>query len=159
MTLDAWQKLKGHPQRVKPSDVAFIGLRSTEDPEDHLIAENDMRVHRVPEVRKKGLKAVVREVMKQLNDCDMVYVSFDVDSMDPSISEGTGTPVPGGFTLEEARGLLELFADEPKVKCIEFTEINPLLDKGGNAMGTAAFTLLQSTVYRLQERFGLRGSF
>jgi arginase len=97
--------------------------------------------------------------MAQLSDCDMVYISFDVDSMDPSISEGTGTPVPGGFTLEEARGLLELFADEPKVMCMEFTEINPLLDKGGNAMGTAAFTLLQSTVYRLQERLGLRGSF
>ncbi|MDC3353943.1 arginase family protein, partial [Schleiferiaceae bacterium] len=98
-------------------------------------------------------------VMTQLKDCDMVYVSFDVDSMDPSISVGTGTPVSDGFTLEEARGLLELFADEPKVMCMEFTEINPLLDNGGNAMGTAAFKLLQSTVFRLQERLGLRGSF
>ena len=159
VTVDAWQKLKGHPQRVKPSDVAFIGLRSTETPEDHLIAQHDMRVHRVLEVRQKGLTAIVEAVMEQLTHCDMVYVSFDVDSMDPSISEGTGTPVEGGFTLEEARGLLEIFADQPKVMCMEFTEINPLLDKGGNAMGTAAFTLLQSTVYRLQERLGLRGSF
>ena len=118
-----------------------------------------MRVHRVNEVRSKGLAAVVEAVMTQLKECDMVYVSFDVDSMDPSISDGTGTPVSDGFTLEEARGLLELFADEPKVMCMEFTEINPLLDNGGNAMGTAAFKLLQSTVFRLQERLGLRGSF
>jgi hypothetical protein len=34
-----------------------------------------------------------------------------------------------------------------------------LLDKGGNAMGEVAFSLLQSTVFRLQERLGLRGSF
>jgi hypothetical protein len=39
---------------------------------------------------------------------------------------------------------------------MEFTEINPLLDKGGNAMGTTAFRLLQNTVYRLQERLSRR---
>jgi len=79
-----------------------------------------------------------------------------VDSMDPSISVGTGTPVPGGFDEAEAKQLLELFADAPLVRCMEFTEINPLLDKGGNAMGTTAFRLLQNTVYRLQERLSRR---
>jgi len=49
-----------------------------------------------------------------------------------------------------------LFADAPLVRCMEFTEINPLLDKGGNAMGTTAFRLLQNTVYRLQERLSRR---
>ena len=159
ITLEAWQKIKGHPQIVQPSDVAFIGLRSTESPEDHLISKHKMAVHKVEAVREKGIVHIVASVMKQLHQCDMVYVSFDVDCMDPSISEGTGTPVPGGFTQEEAKALLELFADHPKVMCMEFTEINPLLDKGGNAMGEVAFSLLQSTVFRLQERLGLRGSF
>jgi arginase len=98
----------------------------------------------------------VARVLEQLQHCDMVYVSFDVDSMDPTVSVGTGTPVTGGFDESEAKNLLELFADAPAVRCMEFTEINPLLDKGGNAMGTTAFRLLQNTVYRLQERLSRR---
>jgi arginase len=106
----------------------------------------------VPEVRAQGIESIVDQVIKQMAECDMIYVSFDVDSMDPSISVGTGTPVPGGFEESEAKHMLELFAMDSKVRCIEFTEINPLLDKGGNAMGSAAFRLLQNTVYRLQDR-------
>ncbi len=156
VTRDAWTKLKGHPQRVRPEDVAFIGLRSTEEPEDALIAKYGMTVYRVPVVRELGISTVVQRVLEQMKDCDMVYVSFDVDSMDPTVSVGTGTPVAGGFDESEAKQLLELFADAPLVRCMEFTEINPLLDKGGNAMGTTAFRLLQNTVYRLQERLSRR---
>jgi arginase len=156
VTRDSWIKLKGHQQRVRPEDIAFIGLRSTEQPEDYLIEKYGMAVYRVAKVRELGIARVVAQVLEQLKDCDMVYVSFDVDSMDPSISVGTGTPVPGGFDESEAKQLLELFADAPPVRCMEFTEINPLLDKGGNAMGTTAFRLLQNTVYRLQERLSRR---
>ena len=152
VTRESWIKLKGPTQRVRPEDLAYIGLRSTEGPENALIAKYGIKVFRVPEVRAQGIESIVEQVRSQMTDCDMIYVSFDVDSMDPSISVGTGTPVPGGFEESEAKHLLELFAVDSKVRCIEFTEINPLLDKGGNAMGSAAFRLLQSTVYRLQDR-------
>jgi arginase len=151
-TIKNWERLKGHPRRVQPSDIVFIALRDTEEPEDHLIAKHGMKVIRVPEVRQSGVQKAVEHALKHLEACELLYVSFDVDSMDPSISGGTGTPVKNGLTVQEATDLLLAFAQVPNLCCMEFTEINPLLDQQGNAMGEVAFSLLSKTVAQLEER-------
>jgi arginase len=151
-TIKNWERLKGHPRRVQPSDIVFIALRDTEEPEDYLIAKHGMKVIRVPEVRKTGVEKAVESALKHLEACDLLYVSFDVDSMDPSISGGTGTPVKNGLTVQEATELLLAFAQVPHLCCMEFTEINPLLDQQGNAMGEVAFSLISKTVAQLEER-------
>lgn len=151
-TIKNWERLKGHPRRVQPSDIVFIALRDTEEPEDYLISKHGMKVIRVPEVRKSGVEKAVQSALKHLEACDLLYVSFDVDSLDPSISGGTGTPVKNGLTVQEATDLLLAFAQVPNLCCMEFTEINPLLDQQGNAMGEVAFSLLSKTVAQLEER-------
>lgn len=150
--LASWDQMKGPRQRVKPEDIVFIALRSSEEPEVHLINKYDMAVHRTAEVREKGVEHVFQAAMERLKDCDIIYVTFDVDSMDPEVSIGTGTPVPGGLTEDEAKDFLRRFAKEEKVVCMEFTEVNPLLDDKGNAMGEAAFRCLQDTVATLEKR-------
>ena len=67
--------------------------------------------------------------MAQLSHCDLIYVSFDVDSLDPNISIGTGTPVPNGMSENEAVYLLKSLINQPKTVAFEITEINPLLDR------------------------------
>lgn len=150
--LRSWDQMKGARRRVNPSDVVFIALRSSEDPELHLIDKYSMDVHKTEDVRSKGVEAIFNETIARLADCDIIYVTFDVDSMDPSVSIGTGTPVEGGLTEEEAIGLLTRFAAHEKVVCMEFTEVNPLLDDKGNAMGEAAFRCLSATVNELEKR-------
>ncbi|MFC5048941.1 arginase family protein [Aquimarina hainanensis] len=50
-----------------------------------------------------GFEQCVKEAIERLDACDVVYVSFDVDSMDCDlISKGTGTPVSKGFDIEES---------------------------------------------------------
>ncbi len=151
-SLNSWDQMKGARQRVKPEDIVFIALRSTEQPEDYLIEKYGMDVHRTEEVRANGVEKVYQAACERLKDCDIIYVTFDVDSMDPAVSIGTGTPVPGGLSEEEAIGFLKLFAANTKVRCMEFTEVNPLLDDKGNAMGEAAFRCLQATVQTLEKR-------
>lgn len=151
-SLASWDQMKGARQRVKPEDIVFIALRSSEDPEVHLIEKYDMAVHRTAEVREKGVQAIYEAALERLKDCDIIYVTFDVDSMDPSVSVGTGTPVPEGLTEDEATSFLKLFAANAKVKCMEFTEVNPLLDDMGNAMGETAFRCLKATVDTLEKR-------
>jgi arginase len=151
-TAQFWNKLKGPNQRINPQDIIFIALRDTEAPEDHLIEKYGMRVYRVDEVRQRGIDAVVAAAMQQLTACDAVYISFDVDSMDTSVSIGTGTPVPGGLSEAEATAFMAAFAREEKVCCMELTEVNPLLDDKGNAMGEAAFRIVKNTVDELEKR-------
>ena len=58
------------------------------------------------------------------------------------ISYGTGTPVPSGFYPEEIMEMIDLLQSTDKVVCIEFTEVNPLLDNKGNKMAETAFEVL-----------------
>jgi arginase len=79
-----------------------------------------------------------------LDHCDLIYVSFDVDSMDSRISTGTGTPVPNGLAVDEARALNEELAKDPKVCAWEICEVNPTLDTE-NRMAESAFEVLEAT--------------
>ncbi len=81
----------------------------------------------------------------------MIYVSFDVDSMDSNISEGTGTPVPNGLTVEEAKELNAALIVDKKVCAWEMVEVNPTLDSL-NLMAENAFDILESTTNHLLER-------
>ncbi|MBT3364928.1 MAG: arginase [Flavobacteriales bacterium] len=148
----AWERMKGPSQRLQTKHLAFVGVRSTEVPEDNLLKKYSIPNHTVASLRQEGVAAIVNHIKIQMQHCDHVYVSFDVDSMDPSVSCGTGTPVEGGLRLEEASDLLQMLASWDKVSCMEFTEINPLLDLKGNAMGEAAFALLDQTVETLADR-------
>lgn len=145
-TLQYWNQLKGQTPRIQYSDLVFIALRSTEMPEDYLILRNKVPVIRVQEVREIGPVKTAEKALNYLKDCDIIYISFDVDSMDPSVSRGTGTPVPGGLFEEEATAIIVRLLEDPRVVCLEFTEINPVLDDKGNAMGEAAFRILNTVV-------------
>ncbi|WP_017731773.1 arginase [Nafulsella turpanensis] len=154
-TLQEWEEIKKigvDGPKIKPEDVVFIGVRSTEEPERCLMENHGIRNFTVSEVREKGVKAIAEEALSRLADCDLVYVSFDVDSMDPdAISEGTGTPVPNGLYEDEAKELNRLLVQHPKVCAWEIVEVNPTLDEH-NAMAETAFEIIESTVKALENR-------
>jgi arginase len=79
-----------------------------------------------------------------LDHCDHIYVSFDVDSLDSRISAGTGTPVPNGLTVDEAKTLNVELAKSPKLVAWEVVEVNPTLDSQ-NQMAENAFEILEAT--------------
>lgn len=144
---DYWEQLKnigGICPKLNKEDVVFIGVRDTEPEEDYLLESNNIRNISVDEVRQKGVDAIVKESLAYLDDCDLIYVSFDVDSMDCFlVSHGTGTPVPNGLAKEEAAELLTGLVQDPKVCCFEITEVNPTLDEKCNEMAETAFTMLE----------------
>jgi arginase len=86
--------------------------------------------------------------LAHLSACDQIYVSFDVDSMDSSISKGTGTPVRNGITEKEAGSLCVRLVQNGKVCCFEVCEVNPTLDKE-NLMAENTFEILQKVVAQL----------
>lgn len=144
-TLDVWDRLRkigsGGP-KVLPADLVFIGLRDYEEEERAIIEEHNIKVITVEDLRRTGAKAAVEATLGHLAACDKLHISFDVDSLDPSISVGTGTPVPNGLTLEEARGLLTGFCAEPRTVTLDVVEINPALDTR-NAMAENVLTVLE----------------
>ncbi len=147
-TKKQWNLLKNIGKiapKVLPEDVVFISLRDYEKEEWHMIQKYDMKVITTKEVRSKGAENIVRAVTRYLADCTDIYISFDVDSLDSSISKGTGTPVSNGLREREAEDLISKFMQNRKVCCFEITEVNPTLDKE-NLMAEIAFNILQRSV-------------
>lgn len=142
-----WEKLKriaSSGLRLLPEHLVYFGVRDTELAEDVLINKLGIKNYTVAEVRGRGTNHCAQEALDRLKGCDLLYVSFDVDSIDSGlIAEGTGTPVPGGFTTEEVRSLLQEFSQTDKLICMELVEVNPLLDKRGNQTAEVAFSILE----------------
>lgn len=155
VTTEHWEKLKnigGINPKITYSDLILITVRDTEAQEDHLLKKHKVRNFPVTEIRRKGVERISIEALNLLDQCDLIYVSFDVDSMDSSISKGTGTPVPNGITEREAGNLVFHLMKSPKICCLEVVEVNPTLDKE-NQMAENAFEILSKAVNQLTSDF------
>ena len=154
-SLSYWEKIKkigGENPKILAEDIVYIAVRDTEEPEDFLIKKHHITNFTIDEVREEGITTIARKTLDQLKACDQIYISFDVDSMDSSISRGTGTPVPKGLTVKEAMELnMELIKDK-RVCCWEIVEVNPTLDTE-NLMAENAFKILESTTRSLVANF------
>lgn len=154
-TVELWEKLKksGYQgAKIQAEDLVFIGVRDVEEEEVALMDRLQIKNFTVEEVRRSGVSAILDAVDQKLSNCDVIYVSFDVDSMDPvETSYGTGTPVENGLFVQEARELLVGFAKHPKLICMEFVEVNPCLDEKRNKMAEVTFELFEDVVKTLKK--------
>jgi arginase len=148
-TMQYWNQLKSHS--LKPADLIYIGVRDVEEEEIHAMKQLNLRNYAVKELRERGLQLCIDEISEKLQACDIVYVSFDVDSMDPSeTSYGTGTPVPMGISFDEAKTILTSMSKLSNLACMELVEVNPCLDNEKNKMAERSFELINSLVKSLK---------
>lgn len=148
-TLEYWEDCKNlyniNP-KMNPEDLVFIGLRSSEAEEVALIEEYDVKKILVKEVREMGTKETVVEAISYLSNCDSIYISLDVDSMDPDLtSYGTGTPVKDGLTPQEVIEIVANLLKDERIKALELCEINPLLDNK-NRMAEISLVILEDII-------------
>ncbi|WP_051054064.1 arginase family protein [Fibrella aestuarina] len=76
-----------------------------------------------------------------------VYVTFDIDVLDPAVAPGTATPVPGGFSYDEVCHLLAHFLQGQRVVGVDLVEVNPDRDRDQVTVQTAAQLLLLLASY------------
>lgn len=158
-TKNYWEQLSnigGLSPKISAKDIVYFGVRDTEEPEDYFIDKNGIKNYVVEEVRLRGLATCLDEAINKLKDCDHIYISFDVDSMDCElVSKGTGTPVNKGFTQEDVIYIINRFIATNKVSCIEIVEINPLLDDKQNKMAETAFDVLCAITNNIEAQLSL----
>lgn len=150
-TADLWNQLKkigGMSPKITYKDLVYISVRDVEPEETYLIKKHKIKTFTTAEVKRNGVEKISRDALAHLNHCNLIYISFDVDSMDSSISKGTGTPVRNGITEKEAGSLCVRLAQNEKVCCFEICEVNPTLDKE-NLMAENTFEILQKVVSQI----------
>ncbi len=123
---------------LDPRRTVQIGIRGAQDSEEGwtFSAESGMRVIYIEEFVRMGVEAVVAEARRVVGD-GPVYISFDVDSLDPAFAPGTGTPEVGGMTPIEAQALLRGLGGLNLVGG-DVVEVSPPFDPSGNTALVAA---------------------
>jgi arginase len=119
----------GKFQKLNPENIVMIGLRSVDEGERKIIRELGVKAYTMTDIDRLGVYRVMEETVEYLRErTDHVHVSFDLDSVDPTIAMGVGTPVPGGLTFREAHLVMEMIAEAGVLHSLEVAEVNPILD-------------------------------
>jgi agmatinase len=91
--------------------------------------EQGFRYHTMAEIERRGFQAVMDDVVKAAKEGpEYLFISFDIDALDPSFVPGTGTPEPGGLTPREAFPIVRRLCAESNVVGFELVELAPMLD-------------------------------
>jgi agmatinase len=135
-----WGVLAGHgtPMRrlidsgaVKGSNFVQVGLRGYWPPPGVFawMREQKMRWHLMREIEERGAEAVVDDAISEaLDGPDAVYLSVDIDVIDPGMAPGTGTPEPGGMLTRELLRAIRRIAGRVPIAGMDIVEVSPPYD-------------------------------
>lgn len=114
--------------KVKPENVALIGIREIDKKEKVLINHSGCSAYTMRDVDEIGIHTILAKTLLRFSHLDHIHVSLDLDVMDPLDAPGVGTPSQGGLTYREGQLIMEILADTGKLHSIDIMEINPILD-------------------------------
>jgi agmatinase len=126
--------------------IGMRGIRAREDAFKDSMSRGN-KVITMFDFRKGGIDEVLRQIPK-----GNLYVTIDIDVLDPSIAPGTSSPEFDGMTYYEMRDLLKGIASRGKVVGFDLTEVNPFLDAAGLTQSAAVTIILEFLGVILDER-------
>jgi agmatinase len=160
---DDWGVLAGHgtPMRrliesgaVAGRNFVQVGLRGYWPP-PHVfewMRENGMRWHLMREIEERGAEAVVDEAIEQaLDGPDAIYLSIDIDVLDPGMAPGTGTPEPGGLLTRELLRAVRRIVGRVELAAMDIVEVSPPYDQA-EVTATAAHRCALEAISALATR-------
>src|SRR5204862_3032723 len=133
------------PPVLDPKRVAVIGARDLDPGEKRNLREAGVMVQSMEQIDRIGMVAALEKAIDRISrEVDGIYLSFDMDALDPRHAPGVGTPVPGGLTYREAHLACELVAETGKLLGMDMVEVNPILDTRNQTAELAVALILSA---------------
>lgn len=124
--------LGGDKATLNAQHVAYVGLRSIDEPELHQIARYNIKAFTNGDLDQFGLKRAMTDSIAHISKGTKAkFLSLDLDAIDPAFAPGVGTPVPGGLKAAELMSILKTAGRVADFDVIEITEYNPVRDVDG----------------------------
>jgi agmatinase len=126
---------------VPGSAFVQVGLRGYWPPPDVIdwMREQRMRWHIMAEIEQRGFDAVLTDAIAEaLDGPEAIYLSVDVDVLDPAYAPGTGTPEPGGLTSRELLGAVRRVVSQTRLVGMDVVEVAPVYDGPGQITAEVA---------------------
>jgi arginase len=119
----------GAAPKVRPENVALIGIRSVDPTERELVRASGVHVFTMRAVDELGIRRVMeRAIEAACRGTAGFHFSYDMDGVDARVAPGVGTPVQGGLTYREAHLLAEMAFDSKRMLAMDVMETNPVED-------------------------------
>ena len=115
-------------------NLYFIGIRSIEPDEFELYKNNPIQVKTAYDCYAEGIESVAKDCIDKMSRYNKIYLTFDIDALDPAYAAGTGTPQFGGLTSRMALTLLNMLFEALPIIGFDVVEIAPPLDPSLAAM-------------------------
>lgn len=139
---------------VDPKRVAVIGARDLDPGEKVNLQDAGVMVQSMEQLDRHGLVPIMEKALERITrDVDGIYLSFDMDSLDPRHAPGVGTPVPAGLTQREAHLICEMVAETGKLVGMDMVEVNPILDTQNQTAHLAMDLILTALGKRIWNGF------
>ncbi|GAB4486167.1 MAG: arginase [Anaerolineales bacterium] len=133
---------------INPQRVAVIGARDLDPGEKRNLKQVGVMVMGMEQIDRLGMVQALEKAIERVSrEVDGIFLSFDMDSLDPRHAPGVGTPVPGGLTYREAHLICELVAETGSLIGLDLVEVNPILD-AQNATAALSVELAVSALGR-----------
>lgn len=124
--------------------VSQVGIRGYESPNFFdFVEDTGLNLYTMRDVHERGITDVVTEAVEAAAaDTDAVYVTFDIDSVDPGVAPGTGTPEPDGLSAHQALKVVEILGTHDAVGAADLMEIAPEYDPTKATQTLGAYLLV-----------------
>ena len=127
---ERFRSIAGRTPALSARHLALVGIRDLDKPERKAIREWGITCFTMKDIDELGLREVMRRAIAvATTGSDRLWVSCDMDWIDPTHAPGVGTPVRGGATYREAQLAMEMVADTGKLIGLDIVETNPVLDE------------------------------
>ncbi len=123
---------------------SLIGTRGAEPEELVNIKANNLEIITPLDILGSGVGAISERIISKCSHNDTVYISIDLDCIDPGIAPGVSVPTPGGITPLELIFLVKQVCEKCNVVGLDIVELTPGFDLNNNTANIAARTLMES---------------
>ena len=128
---------------IVPGDLAQVGIRSYEYEEIEFFAEHpELTVIKAYDIFQDGYKVAAEKLVEKFADYDFVYITLDIDVLDPAFAPGTGTPEAGGLSSRELMYIINELMNRTPVKAMDIVEVSPPLDTENQITSWAAAKII-----------------
>jgi arginase family enzyme len=123
---------------VKKENVIMIGIRNMHANELDFIKGNKLKIYNMKELIQEGIRKTCDAVMSVAMKFDNLYVSVDIDVLDPACAPGTGYPEPGGMSVRQLLYMLQRIRLLRNWRMMDLVEVNPKKDMNSMTVSSAA---------------------
>lgn len=138
---------------IKGENLAFVGIRSwgydeVEYCEDH----KEIEIIKAVDIHKNGYQTACHRLEEKFRGYDSIYLTLDIDVLDPSCGPGTGTPEAGGLETRELMEMVKFLVEKVPIKAMDLVEVAPPLDTKHNITSWAALKVIYEVFGKLAKR-------